>query len=156
MNYNIQPSVQLRLHPARFVCMYFVSQPVRAAAPHAQPPEQGHRRFDAVYGRVRGRYESMIEFCPLLVLGSDSLPPRQAGVDETCRPAVKINDCIKAPREKPRASRIFPARNQYLVEIRIAVEAAGKPGFHEHCDSKGGEFFLQGENRPRQQQAVSH
>ena len=69
---------------------------------------------------------------------------------------MKINDCVKAPSEKPRASRIFPACNQYLVEIRIAVEAAGKPGFHEHCDSKGGEFFLQGENRPRQQQAVSH
>ena len=98
----------------------------------------------------------MIKPRPLIVLDSNSLPPRQAGVDETCRPAVKINDCVKAPGEKPRASRIFPARNQYLVEIRIAVEAARKPGLDQNAHAKAGKFLLERPDRARQQNAIPH
>ena len=69
---------------------------------------------------------------------------------------MEINHGIEAAPQKHGSRRPFASGLKNFVKIGIAVETNCKPRFHEHGNPKTREFFFQGADRSREQQAISH
>ena len=156
MNDHIPPAFQRAMNSGSFRAMPFKSHAGRLFAPHAQPSKHRHCRFHCMRRKQRRRYAAVIELRTPIMFCADAWAPDQPGVQEACRPAVQVDDSVKAAREQSGCGRPLAAGKEDFIEIGVSIETIGEPTFHENRHAEFGELLLEGAYRCRQQQAVPH